>query len=579
MAVFSATTSSNQYISLELETRVEGQSTASNTTTLSWWLRVRKSGSSTSDTWGNCSYSANIGGNVYNGSAQVRVSPGGATELLSGAVTVAHNSEGKLTLVVSGSISGKISGSVSGSQPLEDIARASTLDYASRSGFQIGEPITFCAKSASSAYTHSLTITFGSYKTTILSYVPGGKNYDWTPPMELCSQIPSNSAGTATLKLYTWTDSTGQVSVGTREYVVTLYAPNDVIPAIHGVSVAETVSGLDEQFGAFIAGKSRLGITVNAEGSYGSTLTACEVKVGGVTYTGTSITTDTLTRGMWSIEVKVTDTRGRWTTNTYYVTLEDYSSPAISRLEVHRCGKDGTYQDDGDYVSIAYSYTITPVNRKNTHSAIVEYKRVSSTDWQTLLSFDDYAADKSVVPTTQLSSDYQYDLRLTVTDYFSESTMTAALPSAEVILDLLATGNGLAVGKTSEWEERLDSAWSLRIQDSDLADFVVEQGNDSTWSWRKWKSGVAECWAQVNVPYANSSVLTRAVSLPFTFASVTCCTATLNNYNENAASALPWNCKVQFGTGAAHVAVHSTSGNFSSGTTLPVSVRLEGYWK
>lgn len=64
MATFSAATSSNQYISLELETRVEDQPTADNTMTLSWWLHVRKSSASTSDTWGNCSYSANIGGNV-----------------------------------------------------------------------------------------------------------------------------------------------------------------------------------------------------------------------------------------------------------------------------------------------------------------------------------------------------------------------------------------------------------------------------------------------------------------------------------------------------------------------------------
>ena len=64
MATFSVATSSNQYISIELETRVEGQSTADNTTTLILWLRVRKSSAFTSDTWGNCSYSANIGGNV-----------------------------------------------------------------------------------------------------------------------------------------------------------------------------------------------------------------------------------------------------------------------------------------------------------------------------------------------------------------------------------------------------------------------------------------------------------------------------------------------------------------------------------
>lgn len=42
----------------------------------------------------------------------------------------------------------------------------------------------------------------------------------------------------------------------------------------------------------------------------------------------------------------------------------------------------------------------------------------------------------------------------------------------------------------------------VRIQDSDLADFVVEQGVSGVWRYRKWNSGAAECWgnAAVTVP-------------------------------------------------------------------------------
>lgn len=34
---------------------------------------------------------------------------------------------------------------------------------------------------------------------------------------------------------------------------------------------------------------------------------------------------------------------------------------------------------------------------------------------------------------------------------------------------------------------------------STLADYVVEQGTDGIWTYRKWNSGIAECWGQTSV--------------------------------------------------------------------------------
>lgn len=31
-------------------------------------------------------------------------------------------------------------------------------------------------------------------------------------------------------------------------------------------------------------------------------------------------------------------------------------------------------------------------------------------------------------------------------------------------------------------------------------DYIVEQGTSGDWTYRKWKSGVAECWAHITVP-------------------------------------------------------------------------------
>lgn len=50
-------------------------------------------------------------------------------------------------------------------------------------------------------------------------------------------------------------------------------------------------------------------------------------------------------------------------------------------------------------------------------------------------------------------------------------------------------------------------------------DYVVSQGSDDTWHWRKWKSGIAECWG-TKYFYATESqgMLQCGVAYPFTFA-------------------------------------------------------------
>ena len=35
---------------------------------------------------------------------------------------------------------------------------------------------------------------------------------------------------------------------------------------------------------------------------------------------------------------------------------------------------------------------------------------------------------------------------------------------------------------------------SLSIGGNTVADFVVEQGTSDIWTYRKWNSGIAECW-------------------------------------------------------------------------------------
>lgn len=87
-------------------------------------------------------------------------------------------------------------------------------------------------------------------------------------------------------------------------------------------------------------------------------------------------------------------------------------------------------------------------------------------------------------------------------------------------------------------------AISTKIQALDTAlsvDYIVEQGTSGMWTYRKWNSGIAECWGQVtaSVYYGTSGFLTGGyysgeltTEYPFTFADTPAVqVSSLNNWN------------------------------------------------
>ena len=48
---------------------------------------------------------------------------------------------------------------------------------------------------------------------------------------------------------------------------------------------------------------------------------------------------------------------------------------------------------------------------------------------------------------------------------------------------------------------------SLTIDGNTMSDFIVEQGTSGIWAYRKWNSGISECWgtASINVQFKNQS--------------------------------------------------------------------------
>jgi hypothetical protein len=333
-----------------------------------------------------------------------------------------------------------------------------------------------------------------------------GTSYSWTVP-DLASRIPNATSGTLTVRCVT---KNGSTTVGTKTVTMTAKVPTSVVPAISTVALAETVSGLAAQFGAFVKSKSKPRVTITAAGAKGSTIKTYSSTLLGKTYTGASWTADTLTSaGTLSIVTTVTDSRGRTAKKTTTLTVQDYGPPKIQQLSAYRVDSSGAADPQGTRLALRVQYSVSSVNAKNTASAVVAYKLRGSTAWTTLAT---YSAALTVnttytYTTPTFSADAQYDIRLTLTDWFGTSVVyTATLPTAEVILDIKADGKGLAFGKVAEFPG-IDLGWDLVGSSAAAGEGVLRLG------------GICIQWGGVNItPTAAGTPTTEIVTfdVPYT---------------------------------------------------------------
>lgn len=443
-------------VSLSLTITQNSQSTSANTSNVTVVVKV-------SWTYGSFNRGEQNGTLVIDGKTYAFSGPFNSSETNAGTATlftktvdVAHNSDGTKTLACSASYVTGVAGTVraSGSKVLTTIARASSPSVSS-SSVDMGAAVTISTNRKSSGFTHSLAYSFagGAY----VSIATGvGTSYSWTTP-DLATSIPNAASGTVTIRCITYSGST---QVGTKYVTMTLKVPAAVVPTISRVALAEVTSGLAAQFGAFIQGKSKVKATITAAGAKGSTIKSYSSTLQGVAYSGSSWTSDLLTSsGSLSLVTTVTDSRGRTAKKTTTVTVLPYALPSTSEFKAFRCDDNSYAQDDGIYLSVAYSYSVASCGGKNTAAMVIEYKHTTASSWTSLATGSDLEGSgiRFFFDGPTFSTDYQYDIRMTVTDWFGASTSyTVVLATADVVLDISADGTGLGLGKVSQKKDAIE---------------------------------------------------------------------------------------------------------------------------
>lgn len=118
--------------------------------------------------------------------------------------------------------------------------------------------------------------------------------------------------------------------------------------------------------------------------------------------------------------------------------------------------------------------------------------------------------------------------------------------------------------------------------DAYCTDFVVEQGTKGIWTYRKWASGVAECWGgqsysslAINNVYGNWYYhSSNAIALPFTFSKLTGIQA-----SAYATSNGLYGVSVKGGTSTSQISFYITSAKAETSANLTVELYVSGRWK
>lgn len=262
-------------------------------------------------------------------------------------------------------------------------------------------------------------------------------------------RIPNAVSGGGRIRCLTYN---GGTLIGEKTVNFTATVPTSVVPTISAIDVAESADGIAEKFKAFVKTKSQLSVSISAAGAYKSTIKSYSTKIDGKTYTGKTFNSELIgTSGEITVSVTVTDTRGRTATKTTKINVLDYVSPTITTFSAVRGDSNGTPNEEGAFALINLNFSISPVNNLNDKEYKIEYKRHKDTAWTLLGTGNEYEVKTVLNGGNILNADYSYQMRLTVTDFFSRiETEIDDISSAFTLFDVNKGGKSIAFGGVSE---------------------------------------------------------------------------------------------------------------------------------
>lgn len=441
------------------------QSISGNKTTIAWSCGLTP-GEQYYDNAIKMSAVSIAGVKVYDGGTYSNITDYEDRTFASGTLELSHNADGTKSFTVAA-----FSGWLYGNGDYTAAAKSFTLPTIPRATTPSIGPVTIGGKAtislprASTAFTHTLSYSFGSASGTIAT--KAGSSYTWTVPESLAAQITSKLSGTGTLTCKTYK---GSSLIGTKSVSFTAAVPGSMKPALSAgwATVTYDNSGTKASaIAAWVQGYSK------AKATFYSSKVTCKqgatVKKYSITYLGKTVSaspyrTGTITATSAKVRCTVTDSRGLAAYEDFSITLLAYAKPALNGVKLYRSDAEGKAADSGTHIAGVATAKYSSLGGKNRVTIKGYWKSVGGSYGSGIAMQAGTA--KVISGSTELSTEKSYTAKLIATDSLGNTaSYEATIPTEKVAFHLKAGGDGAAFGKAAEKSKALELAadWNLHV--------------------------------------------------------------------------------------------------------------------
>jgi hypothetical protein len=304
-----------------------------------------------------------------------------------------------------------------------------------------GESIKVTITPAESGRTHRVLWTFGAYSDDSGTLAAETLEDSLTVPLAWLNAIPNATSGVAKCRLSTYD---GATLLGYRDYPFTIACPVSIVPALTFPAPTHIPYSEGVADWGYVQGYSKASMAITeAEGAYGSTITAYNI-IGGGYDSGTD---DELTTGFINavgtvtFTARVTDSRGRTKTETQSVNVTAYEKPSLVSNIEERCLSTGVLDTSGTYASVYINYAITAIG-DNAATATVKWREVGGA-WGAAEAISDATA--LTVGAGGFNVGKEYDVLYTVTDSLATRTFAGYISKAQFLMEFSHSGRAVGI--------------------------------------------------------------------------------------------------------------------------------------
>lgn len=438
------------------------------------------------------SSSLTIDGSSAGYSGSYNLGSDGYKAIVSHSKRVYHNPDGTKGITISFSFNGLLSnwypnGSISQYITLPTIPRASGVSCTSPN---IGEDGTINIDKKSNNFTSTVWIVFGNVNQTIATKTSNVSLPFRTNDIksQLYAQIPNAKSGVGTVYCDTYS---GNTKIGeTQSSRFYLYAKeNECKPDVSGVVIDtnEDTIDLTGDSSVLVKNASKPKVTVSATPKYSSTISGYSINLNdGQTSNNRETTFNTINSN--SITVSATDSRGY--SNSYTIDLTNrvinYIKLAFNGIDLQRpesTSNEVILNANGAFYNGDFSQSIT-----NELSCSFQYRESGAQSWTNGGTITPTITNNTFRFTNvSLGTEFDYEKEYQFKIIANDLLMTVGNESK----DIHVVTKGIAVVEIGDSLVNVNGDFTINDKSTD---YIVESGTSGIWQYRKWNSGLAECW-------------------------------------------------------------------------------------